>query len=62
MERKVLKLNVYLNGDKAKADFFKQNVKMIFVKATKYFSFYDPINEDFPRSDQLTKKGFINII
>ena len=60
-EKKELKLNVYLNGDKVKAEFFYPNGKTIFVKGKKYFSFYDPIKEDFPRSDQLPKKGFINI-
>ena len=60
-EKKEMKLNVYLNGDKVKAEFFYPNGKTIFVKGKKYFSFYDPIKDDFTRSDQLPKKGFINI-
>ena len=60
-EEKILTLNVDLEGDKVEAIFPNQNGKTIFVKGEKYFNFYDPEIDDFPKSEKLPEKGFINI-
>ena len=60
-EEKILTLNVDLEGDKVEAIFPNQNGKTIFVKGEKYFNYYDPEIDDFPKSEKLPEKGFINI-
>ena len=60
-EEKILTLNVYHEGDKVEAIFPNQNGKTIYVKGEKYFNFYDPEIDDFPKSEKLPEKGFINI-